>query len=244
MAAVRNRWFAREPKPNSHAYVFCLPYSGCGASMYRQWPEVMHGVEMCAVQPPGRENRLREPAFDTYEELAEALIPQLLPYLDRPFAFFGHCASSLVGYEVTVQLLGRGLPLPTRLFVSSQVAPHQGPHGRFLDMTDEQLADELSLLITEMGGNPRPDIIDVAMGTLLADIAANRRYKPAEPTVLPVPITALSWREDKEVPGALMGGWSECGEVAFRELEGGHYRFISAPETLKDELRRGMGAVV
>lgn len=35
-AATRRKWFLREPSPESAVRVFCLPYSGCGASMYRQ----------------------------------------------------------------------------------------------------------------------------------------------------------------------------------------------------------------
>src|SRR6266545_2952434 len=124
------RWFLREPSPEGAARLFCLPYSGCGATMYRNWPRFLGDIEICRVQPPGRENRTREAAYETYEQLADDLAEVLLPYLDRPFAFFGHCGSALPGYETTVRLLQRGYPMPLRLFVSSQAAPHQGPTGR------------------------------------------------------------------------------------------------------------------
>jgi len=241
---IRTRWLSREPGPDADAYVFCLPYSGCGASMYRQWPRTQGPIEFCPIQLPGRENRLAEPAFDSYEDLAAALIPHLLPYLDRPFAFFGHCASALIGYETSVQLLRAGLPLPARLFVSSQVAPHQGPHGRFLSMSEPELADELATLIVEMGGRPRPDVIELAMGTLLSDIGANRRYRPAEPVPLPVPVTALSWDADEEVAAGQMLGWQDCGQVEFHQLSGGHYRFVEAPEDLLAVLEAGLAEVI
>ena len=86
-----SRWLLRNPSPDSAARVFCLPYSGCGASMYHRWPRFLGDVEVCPVQLPGRENRLREPSAETYQELAERLIPALRPQLDRPFALFGHC---------------------------------------------------------------------------------------------------------------------------------------------------------
>ena len=99
------------------------------------------------VQPPGRQNRIREPHYETYEQLATALIEFLSPYLDRPFAFFGHCSGALPGVEVTRQLAAAGLPLPRRLFVSAQVAPHDGPYGRLLELDREGLRDELAHII-------------------------------------------------------------------------------------------------
>lgn len=240
MSQPVRRWLGRPPAAEPVGRLFCLPYSGCGASMYRNWPEQIAGIEICPVQPPGRENRLREAAFDNYQDLAAAMIDALLPLFDRPFGFFGHCASALVGYEATVQLMNERLPLPARLFVSSQVPPHRGPHGRFLTMDEPALAAELSQLVVEMGGTPRPDMIDLAMDTLRVDVAANRQYRLDEPIRLPVPITALGWADDAEVPTPLMADWVDCGQVEFHTLAGGHYRFIQAPEELSKVLAEGM----
>jgi surfactin synthase thioesterase subunit len=239
VSAPTRKWLSRPPLPDPAGRLFCLPYSGCGASMYRSWPAEIDGIEICPVQPPGRENRLREPAFDNYPDLAAALLEALLPLLDRPFGFFGHCASALGGYEVTVQLMREGLPLPARLFVSSQVAPHKGPHGRFLTMDEPALAEELSKLVVELGGTPRPDMIELAMDTLRVDVEANRQYRMAEPVRLPVPITALGWAQDAEVPPELMADWPDCGPVDFHTLQGGHYGFIQAPPQLRALIAAG-----
>jgi surfactin synthase thioesterase subunit len=236
-----SRWFLREPSPEGAARLFCLPYSGCGASMYRNWPRFLGDIEICRIQPPGRENRTREPAYGTYEELADDLAEVLLPYLDRPFAFFGHCGSALPGYETTVRLLQRGHPMPARLFVSSQVAPHQGPAGRFLEMSDAELAEEVGGLIVQLGGKPRPDLVDLSLGVLRADVEANKRYRPPEPVRLPCPITAFGWRHDAEVDHALMAGWADCGETVFRVFDGEHYRFMDGPEELMDALAADLG---
>jgi surfactin synthase thioesterase subunit len=238
------RWLLREPSDSSAIRLFCIPYSGCGASMYRKWPRYLgEGIEVCAVQLPGRENRLREQPYDTYEELADDFAEALLPYLDRPFAFFGHCGSALPGYETSVRLLERGYPLPARLFVSSQVAPHQGPVGRFLEMTDEELAVEVSELIRELGGKPVGDMVDLSVRILRADVEANKRYRPPRPTVLPLPITALGWEQDAEVDYRLMTGWSDCGPTTFRLLQGPHYRFMDAPDELTKVLVEDLSTV-
>ncbi|AEW99315.1 thioesterase II family protein [Streptantibioticus cattleyicolor] len=229
---MTTKWLLHEPSAEAAARLFCLPYSGCGASMYRRWPRRVGGVEVCAVQPPGRENRFREEPYPTYEAMADDLAEALLPYLDRPFAFFGHCASALPGYETALRLAERGHPVPVRLFVSSQVAPHQGPHGRFLRMSDEELAVELRDLVVRLGGSPRPDLIELSLTVLRADVEANKRYRPPRPRRLPCPVTTLGWTEDHEVDHRLMDGWAECGEVTKRLLDGPHYGFLDAPEEL------------
>jgi surfactin synthase thioesterase subunit len=227
-------WFSREPSPDSSARLFCLPYSGCGASMYRQWPRFLGDVEVIPVQPPGRENRLREAPYETYEAMADDFAEVLRPYLNRPFAFFGHCGSALPAYETTVRLMERGYPPPARLFISSQVAPHHGPAGRFLEMADSELAAEVEELIVKLGGKPRPSLVDLSLSILRADVEANKRYHLAVPARVCSPISVLGWTEDDEVDFRAMKGWSDCGAATYRVLAGGHYRFMDAPDELMD----------
>ncbi|CAM5331254.1 thioesterase [Streptomyces spiroverticillatus] len=228
----RSRLFLRAPLPEARARVFLLPYSGCGASMYRQWPALHEGVNFCPVQLPGRENRMREAPFDSYEELADSLAEELLPHLDRPYALFGHCSSALAAYETALRLVERGCPPPARLVVSSEVAPQDGPYGRFLQMTDEELAAELRALMIGLGGEPHPDLIDLTLRVLRHDVEVNKRYHVAEPTRLPCPVTSLGWSRDTGIEPRLMSGWSACGDVDDVVLDGDHYAFVDAPADL------------
>jgi surfactin synthase thioesterase subunit len=237
----RSRWFLKELSAEAGARLFCLPYSGCGASMYRRWPQLVGDLEICPVQFPGRESRLREEPARTYQDLALAMAEGLLPYLDRPFAFFGHCGSALAGYETALRLVTRGYPEPARVFLSSQVAPHQGPHGRFLKMTDEELRNEVRELIRQAGGMVLPSLVELSLEILRADIEMNKRYRLDEPARLPCPITAISWRQDAEVDPGLMTGWADCGETVFRLLDGEHYRFMEAPPELMDMFLLDLG---
>ncbi|WP_435613376.1 thioesterase II family protein [Streptomyces sp. bgisy159] len=228
----RSRLFLREPLPEARARVFLLPYSGCGASMYRQWPVLHEGVNFCPVQLPGRENRMREEPFDSYEAMADALASELLLYLDRPYALFGHCSSALAAYETALRLTERGAPPPARLVVSSEVAPQDGPYGRFLEMTDAELAEELRDLLVGMGGEPHPGLIDLALGVLRHDVEVNKRYHVPEPRRLPCPITSVGWSRDTGIEPRLMGGWTACGDTEQVVLDGDHYAFVAAPEAL------------
>jgi surfactin synthase thioesterase subunit len=209
--------------------------------MYRRWPQSIGSVEICPLQFPGRENRTREPHFGTYEELADQLAEVLAPHLDRPYAFFGHCGGVLPGFETTLRLLERGLPSPLWFFVSSQVAPHEGPYGRFLQLSQSELAVEVRRLLTTLGGQPpMPELVDLCLPVLVADVEANKRYHKPAPIRLPCPITVFGWSDDMEIRSELMTGWRDCGEARFRLLEGEHYSFLAAPEHLMAAMLRDM----
>src|SRR5437868_14379522 len=81
--------------------LFCFPYAGGSSAIYHAWQRHLPpSVEVCAVELPGRGGRHREEPFDRIEPLVEALAQALLPYLDRPFAFFGHSMGSLLSFEL------------------------------------------------------------------------------------------------------------------------------------------------
>jgi surfactin synthase thioesterase subunit len=222
--------------------LFCLPYSGVGASMYGQWPDRIADIEVCPVQLPGREGRLREPHFGTYENLAEAVVDGLAPWLDRPFGLFGHCSSALIAFEIVSVLQRRGLPAPARLFVSSQVAPHDGPHGRYLGMTDEQLRAEL-IEVNRITGQQElePSVLDLVLEVLRSDVTANRAYRLAGPRRVATAITLIGWSQDEEVDPGLMTGWrAYTDRIRTVVLPGRHHTFLTAPAALRAELAGGM----
>ena len=234
-------WFLRPLSDAFEARLFCFPYSGCGASMYRHWPENIGPIEICPLQLPGRENRTREPHYGTYEQLANRLVDVLPPFLDRPYAFFGHCGGVLPGFETVLRLLERGQPAPMHFFVSSQVAPHEGPYGRFLQLSRQELAQELHKMLREMTGEEiMPEMVEFLLEILIADVKANKQYHKSAPIRLPCPITAFGWSHDTEVDPQLMGGWQDCGQTRFQVLAGEHFSFLSLPDHLKAEIRHDM----
>jgi surfactin synthase thioesterase subunit len=235
------KWLIRAPAPTAIGRVFLIPYSGCGASMYRQWPEDQDGVEFLPLELPGHETRFAEPNFGSYQELAKAMAADLTPYLDVPFGFFGHCGSALAAYEVSAELIRTGRPAPTRLYVSSEVAPQDGPAGRFLQMSEAELSAELETLIRELGGTPHPELVALYLEVLCSDVDANKRYVVPDPFRLSCPITAIGWTEDSEISYTSMDGWPQCGDTTFELLPGRHHRFIEAPTDLLGVLRAGLG---
>jgi surfactin synthase thioesterase subunit len=90
-----------KPNPQARLRLFCFPYAGGGAAVFRGWVDRMPGiVEVCPVQLPGRETRMKEAPFNRLSTLVPAAAQALLPYLDKPFAFFGHSMGALVSFEI------------------------------------------------------------------------------------------------------------------------------------------------
>jgi surfactin synthase thioesterase subunit len=228
------RWLLRIPSDESEGRVFCFPYSGVGGSMFNRWPRWIDGYEVCPVQLPARENRIREPHFGTYQQLAEHLTPELLPMLDRPFVFFGHCAGALPAYEA-MRLLD--VNVPHRLVVSAQVAPHDCPHDRLLDCTDAELVAELAHIAEARGGEAHPALLQLALRVLRDDLVASRVYTVDRPARIRAGVTVVHWSADPEVTQSELLGWRDyADDVRFTVLDGGHYDFLAAPDALLAEL--------
>ena len=70
------RWFLslRGAGPLRHR-VFCFPYAGAGASVYRRLARTIPpGVELCAAQLPGREDRFGETPIVRLADIVPLLI--------------------------------------------------------------------------------------------------------------------------------------------------------------------------
>src|ERR1700687_677986 len=96
-AVAFDSWISRRrPGPKTRLRLFCFPYAGAGALIFRTWPDGLPAeVEGCPVQLPGRGTRVAERPFTQLSPLIEALAQALAPLLDKPFAFFGHSLGSL-----------------------------------------------------------------------------------------------------------------------------------------------------
>ena len=91
-------WIVRKARPGTRLRLFCFPYSGAGASAFRGWGDAMPSLDVCAVQAPGRESRLREPPFVAMEPMVTEIVKAIRPMLDQPkIKAFSRSASAFLG---------------------------------------------------------------------------------------------------------------------------------------------------
>lgn len=221
--------FHPKPNPNAQFRLICFPYSGGGAAVYRTWADHLpDNIELCSVRLPGRETRFRETPFTRLTPLVEATAAGLSPYLDKPFAFFGHSLGALVGYALVLHLRQQqAAQQPVHLFVSGRRAPHLPPSHPPVHQ-----ADEATFLnrIREMGGTSSkffemPELIEIMLPMLRADFAVWETYKHVPQAPLACPITAFGGKEDAEAKTADIEAWRHYTNTKFslHMFPGGHF---------------------
>lgn len=213
--------------------LFCFPFAGGGASTFRGWPDGLPaGVEVCAVQPPGRENRFRERPFSHLSALVLALSAALDPFLDIPFAFFGHSLGALTSFEMARQLRAQKQPSPLHLFVSGCRAPQVPYSGTPIHALPES---EILTELQRLKGTPtevlrHPELMEILLPLLRADftLVETYVYTPADP--LECAISAFGGLQDDEVSRNQLSAWQDQTLGSFRlQMFAGDHFFLHGP---------------
>jgi medium-chain acyl-[acyl-carrier-protein] hydrolase len=231
-------------RPNSEAglRLFCLPHAGGGAGSYREWvaglaPE----IEVLPVQLPGRETRFFERPFTNIEPLLAALTEGLRPFLDKPFAFFGHSLGALIAFELIRRLQSDGV-VPMHLFVSGYGAPHLPVK---LPPMHHLPDDQFVTALQDLGTMPtavleNEELLTLLLPLLRADFAIYERYQFQAGNLIECPITILGGKADTLVPPELLLPWNEHtmqpGEAHL--FEGGHFYLHEGPTAVWQVIRQ------
>jgi surfactin synthase thioesterase subunit len=248
-----SRWLIRKPGAGAvRARLFCVPYAGVGASAFRLWSAGLPAdIEVCTIQLPGRETRLREAPLARMHSIVDALLPELTPHLDLPFAFFGHSMGAVVASELTDALSRRGGPMPFHLFVSGRRAPHLAdPDPPLAGLADNEFVAEIN---RRFGGIPAEiladrELMELLLPCLRADIAALESHQPVHFARTPCPLTVYGGTQDSRAPRAHLEAWRDKAGAAFRVrvFEGNHFfltpRRVELLADISDTLARSLSA--
>lgn len=242
VASTFNTWVSR-PNPNPHAKLrlFCFPYGGGGAASFRRWPGSLPPfVEVCPIELPGRGGRLLEPPFTRLKPLLQELSCVLLPYLDQPFAFFGHSMGGLVSFELT-RLLRREYGLmPLHLFVSGRRAPQlPDPDPPIHALPESEFLQELR----RYNGTPESvlenaELMELFLPVLRADFSVIETYIYQPESPLNCSITAFGGWQDGTVGFDALAAWREQTSSTFcqKMFPGDHFFLHSAHSTLLESI--------
>jgi surfactin synthase thioesterase subunit len=223
------------PSPAPRLRLLCIPYAGGNAFVYRGWPALLPaGIEVAAVQPPGRDVRFSEPACDQLPPYVQALAEALDALPPLPLAIFGHSLGALLAFELTRRLRALGRPPPLQLFLSGLQAPDLPPLEEPVHALPEE---ELIARLRRLNGTPeevlqsRP-LLDLVLPAIRADFKLLETYRFREEPPLALPAMVLGGLGDASTPAPRLKAW-ERHLAAFggvRMFPGDHFFLMPQAE--------------
>lgn len=228
--------FHANPQSNADLRLFCLPYAGGGASLYRSWGRTLSpNIDVCPIQLPGRENRGLEAPISDLKEVVQTLAKLLLPLLNKPFALFGHSMGALLCYELAQEVNKLYNMSPEHLFVSGCTAPHLRGKERAVHLLPEE---EFIKELRSLNGTPEEllqndELMNILLPRLRADFSICETYTSDIP--LNCPVSVFGGMKDFGVDKAGLEGWKARvnGEFKLRMFEGDHFFIHEEHEAIK-----------
>jgi surfactin synthase thioesterase subunit len=224
--------------------LLCVPYAGAGAAFYHPWrASAPAGLQLVALQLPGREERIEEPPCGDVAAAVADLAGQL-DALSGPVAVFGHSYGAVLGYELARLLAVKGVDV-RHLFASGSPAPDAGRGTHTAHLSDDEFVDRIG----EFAGYRHPafeipELREMLLPALRADVHAHEAYQHRWREPSPVPVTCLRGRDDHLVPPGYAAGWQRVTSrpVERLEFDGGHmYLTDHAPAVLAAIAARLLG---
>jgi acyl transferase domain-containing protein len=211
--AAQSVWFpGHRTEPNARMRLFCFHPPGGQASVYSGWPDLLRpDIEVCAIQLPGSGTREDEKPIPTWPSLVESVADEMLDYLDRPFAFFGYGAGSLLAYDVAYVARERFGLSPAHLFVATTWAPEDVEAKRQPQAAPAQATvAHQSESAGDSDGLGSPDDHDKA------HLAGFRIYRFTPRPPLDCSVTAFAARSDEQFTREDLHRWYACTQAGFR----------------------------
>lgn len=235
-------WIIRDSfSPDNAIRLFCFSYAGGGASVFRQWQATLPDqIEVCPVQLPGRENRISEPLITNLDKLVDVASVELAPYLDSPFAFYGHSIGARIAFELARNIRRKLGVRPCCLIVSGSRAPHIPEPNPLHHLPDNEFMNELR----RFSGTPEvvlqnKELMEMFLPILRADFSVDETYVYSEDLPLDCPIFVFGGTEDVEAKIEELKAWADhTSEKVFLEMiKGGHFFLQTERNLLLQSIR-------
>lgn len=227
MTETTSAWVRQfHPAPEAATRLVCLPHAGGSAPFFHPVSQRLSpAVDVLAIQYPGRQDRRHEPCVESVEELAERLVTELRPWLDRPVTLFGHSMGASVAFEVARRLEAAGT-VPLGLFVSGRRAPSRHRDERVHESDDDGLIAEMKRLsgtdATVLGDE---ELLRMVLPAIRADYRAAELYRYTPGPRLGCPIHALIGEDDPKATVDEARSWEDHTDGVFdiTVFDGGHF---------------------
>ncbi|TWH46112.1 thioesterase II family protein [Sporomusa sp. KB1] len=239
---IRTPWLLRCPDAKDKIRIFCLPYAGGGASVYRGWAKALPAAAgIYPIQLPGRENRIAELPLCDMSRLVGAISEAIVPYLQCPFILFGHSLGARIAFEIARHLRKKWKIQPSRLIVSGSRAPDIPEPKPLHHLPDEAFVEELR----RFSGTPESvlrsqELMELFIPILRADFTVDETYVYSVDAPLSCPISGFGGIEDTEANQEELRAWSRhtCNEFTLEMLNGNHFFLQTQKKALLQSVRK------
>lgn len=214
--------------------LFCIPYSGGSAEVYRKWSKALYSdIQLIPVELPGHGKRIFEPLQDDLNTIVEDIAATIVSHVDSNdnYAIYGHSLGSLVTFETYYKLIEKGLHKPQHIFFSGRNAPQ----NRLNRTSIHRLPDEQFLhAVMSYGGNTHEiihnqELLNLFLPILRADFKVSETYDHQEKKEkIASDITVINGRNDHSATMYDMSEWRYYagGAATFHTVDGGHFFII------------------
>ena len=251
---IKNRWIIRPEKSNlPRARLFCFPYMGSGASIFKNFQKYLgEEIEVCAIQLPGREERIDEKALSSASRLFRELDSYFLKLTDLPFAFYGHSFGANIAFSYSVYLSKVHGINPKHIFLGASIpADIKNPLDNMIitdknssDINPVELSDNQVIALLRKLDVPEKYFSDKEhlkniIPTIRCDLKIAKEKDYISGMKTQVPITLFSGLQDNIYSVKLQEKWKGYTENIFSQelLKGGHL-FIHEEELCRIVLKK------
>ncbi|MFC5152992.1 thioesterase II family protein [Streptomyces amakusaensis] len=222
------RWVRRyHAADESPVQLVCLPHAGGSASFYFPMSQSLApAVDVLSVQYPGRQDRRNEPGITDLGLFADQLTEQLVPWLDRPMALFGHSMGAALAFEVTRRLERDHGAAPVRIFASGRRSPASfRPETVHLRDDDGIVREMKELSGTDARILGDEEVLRMVLPAIRTDYTAIENYRAAPEDTVRTSVTVLTGESDPRTSDEEAEAWAghTTGEFAIHRYPGGHF---------------------
>jgi surfactin synthase thioesterase subunit len=207
--------------------VLCFPPAGGGPSLFTPWVNASPGLDVVALDLPGKERLFAEEPLAEVPSLVQAILPDARRAVaeSRRLSLFGHCFGAVVAYELASVLELEGYEKELLLFASGSGAPGDVLWEPVTGAGDEEF---LSVIGRNAGVSyaalEDPELRELILPALRADVAAHESYRPTAAPLRRCQLITVRGDQDTLVGASAAARWAEFGPAGLRsfELPGGH----------------------
>ncbi|MFC8827315.1 thioesterase II family protein [Streptomyces sp. NPDC057137] len=228
VAVSPNLWTRQfHARPEAPARLFCFPHAGGSASYFHPLSAALTDeLDVVCLQYPGRQDRLDEKCVDDMTELADLVLAEIEPWLDRPVLLFGHSMGATLAFEVALRMEYDLGVVPRTAFFSGRRAPSTSRSDTVDLSSDEALLTEIRRLSgTDTRFLDDEGVLPMILPALRGDYRAVQNYRLSERSVLRCPVQVLTGDSDPKTTFDEATAWKQhtTGPCDVRVFRGDHF---------------------